>query len=163
MDPITLATTVSVASKACSTVVRMIQKGAEIEDCMGHLNRWYTACSDLNHLERENKNPSFWKRATTSQQSIEQEALNIALQKSKRESERKKLRELIMWAHPDGKQVWEDLVANERKIRQQRRETAHRALQRRRKLADIFTLGVGAIVIISMLSGTVWIISLGLK
>ena len=163
MDPITLATTVSVASKACSTVVRMIQKGAEIEDCMGHLNRWYTACSDLNHLERENKNPSLWKRATTSQQSIEQEALNIALQKSKREGERKKLRELIMWAQPDGKQVWEDLVNSERKIRQQRRETAHRALKRKRKLIDMCAIGIGSIIIISMILGTVWIISLGLK
>jgi CHASE3 domain sensor protein len=141
----------------------MIQKGAEIEDCMGHLNRWYTACSDLNHLERENKNPSLWKRATTSQQSIEQEALNIALQKSKREGERKKLRELIMWAHPDGKQVWEDLVNSERKIRQQRRETAHRALKRKRKLIDMCAIGIGSIIIISMILGTVWIISLGLK
>jgi len=141
----------------------MIQKGAEIEDCMGHLNRWYTACSDLNHLERENKNPSLWKRATTSQQSIEQEALNIALQKSKREGERKKLRELIMWAHPDGKQVWEDLVNSERKIRQQRRETAHRALKRKRKLIDMCAIGIGSIIIISMILGTVWIINLGLK
>jgi CHASE3 domain sensor protein len=130
---------------------------------MGHLNRWYTACSDLNHLERENKNPSLWKRATTSQQSIEQEALNIALQKSKREGERKKLRELIMWAHPDGKQVWEDLVNSERKIRQQRRETAHRALKRKRKLIDMCAIGIGSIIIISMILGTVWIISLGLK
>lgn len=162
MDPITLATTVSVASKACSTVVRMIQKGAEIEDCMGHLNRWYTACSDLNHLERENKNPSLWKRATTSQQSIEQEALNIALQKSKRETERKKLRELILWAHPDGKQLWEDLVANERKIRRQRRETAHRALKRRRQIIDMLAISIGAIIILAMVLGTVWVINLGL-
>ena len=79
MDPVTIITGATVAF---NTVKKMIEAGREIEDVASQLGQWFSAVSDFYHLEEQTRNPPLFKKITHSK-SVEQEALDLMIQKKK--------------------------------------------------------------------------------
>ena len=75
-----IMTAISVCSQCVKGVERLVNRGAELEQCVGHLSRWFEAASDIKQREEEQKNPALWKKLTF-QGSIESEALNLIVVK----------------------------------------------------------------------------------
>ena len=73
--------------------------------------------------------------------------------------QRKELRELILYGY--GKDVWEDLLATEKKIRAERKNQVHRRLEFKQKMIDFVLIVLGSLTIIGLIVGTIWIISQG--
>ena len=82
-----IMTAISVCSQCVKGVERLINRGAELEQCVGHLSRWFEAASDIKQREEEQKHPALWKKLTF-QGSIESEALNLIVAKKKWRSKR---------------------------------------------------------------------------
>ena len=60
-----------------------------------------------------------------------------------------------------GKEAWNDLVRMERDIRAERKRQVHAQAELRQKASDIVFICVGTIIIIGLVVGFVWILSLG--
>tara|TARA_Y100000814_G_scaffold184604_1_gene134991 strand:+ start:1739 stop:2050 length:312 start_codon:yes stop_codon:yes gene_type:complete len=75
-----IMTAISVCSQCVKGVERLVNRGAELEQCVGHLSRWFEAASDIKQREEEQKHPALWKKLTF-QGSIESEALNLIVVK----------------------------------------------------------------------------------
>ena len=65
-DPLTVTAAITLAGKAVSQVSKLVQSGREIEDCMGHISRWFECCSDVNKARERAENPPFFKKLTNS-------------------------------------------------------------------------------------------------
>jgi len=73
--------------------------------------------------------------------------------------QRKELRELILYGY--GKDVWEDLLATEKRIRAERKNQVHRRLEFKQKMIDFMFIVFGSFTIIGLITGTLWLISQG--
>ncbi len=158
MEPLSVMVALSVANKAFNGVSRMVSKGKEIESTLGQLGKWFEALADVNAATERSKNPPLFKKIAGSK-SIEKEALDCVIAKQKMYQQRKELRELILYSY--GKDVWDDLLATEKQIRAERKNQVHRRLEFKQKVIDFVLIVFGSLSIISILTGTIWIISQG--
>ena len=143
MDPITIVTGATVAF---NTVKKMIEAGRELEDCASQLGQWFSAVSDFYHVEEQTKNPPLFKKITHGK-SVEQEALDIMIQKKKIKEQEDSLRELILWTY--GQDAYRDMMKIRREIREQREKAVYRQQKRRKQIID-------SIVILGVLGGSLW-------
>ena len=158
MDPVTIITGATVAF---NTVKKMIEAGREIEDVAGQLGQWFSAVSDFYHLEEQSKNPPLFKKITHSK-SVEQEALDLMIQKKKIKEQEDQLRELILWTYGDD--AYREMMTFRKEIRKQRDEAVYKQQKLRRKIVD-------SIIIMVAVGGSLWalivavgfMISLGAK
>lgn len=130
MDPITA---IAAATTAFNTVKKLISAGREIEDVAGQLGKWFSAVSDIKAAEEEIKNPPLFKRLIH-KGSIEEEALNITINKKKILEQESKLREMIMLRY--GTDTYREMISLRRKIREQREKEVHRQRRRRKNIID---------------------------
>ena len=158
MEPLSVMAALSVANKAFNGVCRLVSKGHEIESTLGQLGKWFEALADVNAATERSKNPPLFKKIAGSK-SIEKEALDCVIAKQKMYQQRKELRELILYSY--GKDVWDDLLATEKQIRAERKNQVHRRLEFKQKVIDFVLIAFGSLSIISILTGTIWIISQG--
>ena len=75
--------------------------------------------------------------------------------------QRKELRELILYGY--GKDVWEDLLATEKRIRAERKFQIHRRLEFKQKMIDFIVIILGSLTIVGLIVGTIWLVSKGGK
>ena len=158
MEPLSVMAALSVANKAFNGVSKMVNKGQEIESTLGQLGKWFEALADVNAATERSKNPPLFKKITAGK-SIEKEALDCVIAKQKMYQQRKELRELILYGY--GKDVWDDLLATEKKIRAERKFQIHRRLEFKQKMIDFVLIVLGSLTIIGLIVGTIWIISQG--
>ena len=131
MEPLSVMAALSVANKAFNGVSRLVSKGREIESTLGQLGKWFEALADL----------------------------DCVIAKQKMYQQRKELRELILYSY--GKDVWDDLLATEKKIRAERKHQVHRRLEFKQKVIDFSFIVFGSLTILSIIISTIWLISSG--
>jgi CHASE3 domain sensor protein len=157
-DPLTITAAITLAGKAVSSVSKLVQSGRELEDCASHISRWFECCSDVNKARERAENPPFFKKLTNSS-SVQAEAMDAVIAQKKMRDQRAQLRELIMWQW--GKDEWDNLLAQEKQIREKRQKLIHDRIVLKQKIFD-FTIGiVGVLAILGIIIGFIWIISLG--
>ena len=157
-DPLTITAAITLAGKAVNQVSKLVQSGREIEDCMSHISRWFECCSDINKARERAENPPFFKKLTNAK-SVESEALDAIIAQKKMRDQRTQLRELIMWQW--GKDEWDNLLAQEKEIRERRAKAIHNRIILKQKIFD-FVIGIlGIIAIVGIIIGFIWVISLG--
>ena len=127
MDPLTIGVALSAASKAFGALKRGIETGREIEDMTKQLGSWFGAMRDINRVEQRSKKPPLFKKITNSQ-SVEQEAIDSVVAKQKAMEMRRQVRELILWRF--GMETWNELLAMERKIREERKKAVYAQKER---------------------------------
>lgn len=158
MDPITIVTGATVAF---NTVKKMIEAGREIEDVASQLGQWFSAVSDFYHLEEQTKNPPLFKKITHSK-SVEQEALDLMIQKKKIKEQEDSLRELILWTYGDD--AYRDMMSYRKAIREERERAVYKQQKARKKIIDsiIILIAVGG-SLWALIATVSWMISLGAK
>ena len=157
-DPLTITAAITLAGKAVSSVSKLVQSGRELEDCASHISRWFECCSDVNKARERAENPPFFKKLANAK-SVQAEAMDAVIAQKKMRDQRAQLRELIMWQW--GADEWENLLAQEKQIREKRQKLIHDRIVLKQKIFD-FTIGiVGILAILGIIIGFIWIISLG--
>ena len=157
-DPLTITAAISLAGKAVSSVSKLVQSGRELEDCASHISRWFECCSDVNKARERAEHPPFFKKLTNSS-SVQAEAMDAVIAQKKMRDQRAQLRDLIMWQW--GKDEWDNLLAQEKQIREKRQKLIHDRIVLKQKIFD-FAIGiVGVLAILGIIIGFIWIISLG--
>ena len=107
------------------------------------LSRWMGALSDLEQAHKESLQPPIFKKLFAGS-SVEEEAANVWAAKRKATAQRDELRQWVQLTL--GQKAWQDLVAEEGRIRKRRQETLYRQRERRRKFVEIvaWTIMIGA-------------------
>ena len=145
MDPVTAMAT---ASAAFSTIKKGFAIGRDVESMMSDIGRWMGALSDLDQAEREAKNPPIFKKLFANK-SVEEEAMEVFAAKRKAQAQRDELKQWVSLTL--GQSAWNDLVATEVKIRNQRKETLYKQREKRRKFIEIVAwitlISVGVVVL----------------
>ena len=157
-DPLTITAAITLAGKAVNQVSKLVQSGREIEDCMSHISRWFECCSDVNKARERAENPPFFKKLANAK-SVQSEAMDAVIAQKKMRDQRAQLRELIMWQW--GADEWENLLAQEKQIREKRQKLIHDRIVLKQKIFDFIIGTVGILAILGIIIGFIWIISLG--
>jgi len=151
MDPVTAMAT---ASAAFNALKKGFQIGRDIESMVSDLSRWMGALSDVEQAEKEAKNPPIFKKLFAGK-SVEQEALEIVMNKRKLQEQRDQLRQLIQYTCKAG--TWEELIRMEGKIRTERQETMYRQRERRKKFLEIAALVGLFIAVVVFVTFVIWL------
>jgi hypothetical protein len=151
MDPVTAMAT---ASAAFNALKKGFQIGRDIESMVSDLSRWMGALSDVEQAEKEAKNPPIFKKLFAGK-SVEQEALEIVMNKRKLQEQRDQLRQLIQYTCKAG--TWEELIRMEGKIRTERQETMYRQRERRKKFLEIVALIGFFIFVVAFITFILWL------
>ena len=157
-DPLTVTAAITLAGKAVNQVSKLVQSGREIEDCMSHISRWFECCSDVNKARERAENPPFFKKLANAK-SVQAEAMDAVIAQKKMRDQRAQLRELIMWQW--GKDEWDNLLAQEKQIREKRQKLIHDRIVLKQKIFDFAIGTIGVLAILGIIIGFIWIISLG--
>ena len=157
-DPLTVTAAITLAGKSVNHVSKLVQSGREIEDCMSHISRWFECCSDVNKARERAENPPFFKKLANAK-SVQAEAMDAVIAQKKMRDQRAQLRELIMWQW--GKDEWDNLLAQEKQIREKRQKLIHDRIVLKQKIFDLIIGVAGILAILGIIIGFIWIISLG--
>ena len=152
MDPMSA---MAAASAAFSALKKGFQVGRDIESMVGDLSRWMGALSDIEQAEKEAKNPPIFKKLFAGK-SVEQEALEIVMNKRKLQEQRDQLRQLIQYTCKSG--TWEELIRMEGKIRTERQETLYKQREKRKRFLEWIAI-IGAVIFsAAILIGILWLL-----
>jgi hypothetical protein len=157
-DPLTVTAAITLAGKAVNQVSKLVQSGREIEDCMSHISRWFECCSDVNKARERAENPPFFKKLANAK-SVQAEAMDAVIAQKKMRDQRAQLRELIMWQW--GKDEWDNLLAQEKQIREKRQKLIHDRIVLKQKIFDLVIGVAGILAMLGIIIGFIWILSLG--
>lgn len=152
MDPMSA---MAAASAAFGALKKGFQVGRDIESMVGDLSRWMGALSDIEQAEKEAKNPPIFKKLFAGK-SVEQEALEIVMNKRKLQEQRDQLRQLIQYTCKAG--TWEELIRMEGKIRTERQETLYRQRERRKKFIEWIIIIAAILFSAAVLIGILWLL-----
>ena len=148
-----IMTAISVCSQCVKGVERLVNRGAELEQCVGHLSRWFEAASDIKQREEEQKHPALWKKLTF-QGSIESEALNMVVVKKRLQEQEKQLREIICYRY--GIDTYREMMQLRRELKAKRDKQMYAAKRRRDAFLSCLiggaVLGIGIIIISAIVS-----------
>jgi hypothetical protein len=75
------------------------------------------------------------------------------------DDQRAQLRELIMWQW--GKDEWNNLLAQEKQIREKRQKLIHDRIVLKQKIFDLIIGVAGILAMLGIIIGFIWILSLG--
>jgi len=150
MDPVTI---ISGATVAFNALKKGFAIGKDLQDMSGQLTQWAGHMADLGQVEKQNKNPPWWKALNGS--SVEAEALEIFTAKKKAEAMRKELKDWISFSM--GPSAWDELVATEARIRKQKRDQEYRKAELQEAIITwtisglLLLCGIGGIIFIAWL------------
>jgi len=152
MDPMSA---MAAASAAFGALKKGFQIGRDIESMVGDLSRWMGALSDIEQAEKEAKNPPIFKKLFAGK-SVEQEALEIVMNKRKMQEQRDQLRQLIQYTCKAG--TWEELIRMEGKIRTERQETLYKQREKRKKFLEWIAIIGATLIAAAVLIGILWLL-----
>ena len=111
----------------------------------GDLSRWMGAVSDIDHAEKQAKNPPLFKKLFNAQ-SIEQAAIQAYAAKKKLEEQRYELKIFLNMTY--GVNAYNELLALEGKIRKERQELVYKQQKMRQQIFEIVGwVFIGALVV----------------
>jgi hypothetical protein len=152
MDPMSA---MAAASAAFGALKKGFQVGRDIESMVGDLSRWMGALSDIEQAEKEAKNPPIFKKLFAGK-SVEQEALEIVMNKRKLQEQRDQLRQLIQYTCKAG--TWEELIRMEGKIRTERQETLYRQREKRKRFLEWVVIIGATLFAAAIIIGILWLL-----
>lgn len=152
IDPVSA---IAIAGTAFNAIKKGIAIGKDVESMYGDIGRWMGAVSDINHSEKQAKNPPLFKKLFAGS-SIEEEAMNAFAAKKKAEEMEYELKQYIMFTHGAG--AWDELIRMQGKIRKQRQEQIYAQQEARAKLLNYIIMTIGVSLIIAMvIAGGYWV------
>ena len=155
LDPITLSAAVSGATAAYNGIKKAISLGKEIEDLSGELSRWMSAVSDVDNIHKNANNPSTIDKLFNG--SIEQVAMESFSSKKKLAKQREELKNVLIGHY--GLKAWDDLIAEEGRIRKARRQAVYEREERNRMISDYTIIGIASLIGCGAVVCVAWIIS----
>ena len=142
-DPVTITTAVTTATSAFNAIKRAMDAGREVESISKDLNRWMSAVSDVDNIKKQSENPTFFRKILSGNQ-IEQMAFESIRAKKALEDQRATLKNYIMFKM--GTRFWEDLLAEEGRLRKLRQEQIYAKQQLKEKLIMYSVLSAAVVV-----------------
>jgi hypothetical protein len=142
-DPVTITTAVTTATSAFNAIKRAMDAGREVESISKDLNRWMSAVSDVDNIKKQSENPTFFRKILSGNQ-IEQMAFESIRAKKALEDQRATLKNYIMFKM--GTRFWEDLLAEEGRLRKLRQEQIYAKQQLKEKI--IMYSALSAVVVV---------------
>ena len=158
LDPITLSAAVTGATAAYNGIKKAIYMGREIEDLSSQLSTWMKAVSDVDNIHKNASNPSAFDRLFNG--SIEQVAMESFSSKKKLAKQREELKNFLV-AHY-GVTAWDDLIAEEGRIRKARRQAVYEREERNKIIRDYTIIGITSLIGLSAVGWMIWIIRVSL-
>ena len=155
MEPLSIGLALSVASKSYGMIKKTIEAGAEFEQVMGQMSKWWGACQDINKANEVAKKPPLFKKLTF--QDSQKEALDAFVAKKKMEEMRGEIRTMLLYRF--GPEAWKELCQMEREIKQQRQDMIYAQKERIRKLFDGVIIVAGIIAIVGLIFGIIVLIN----
>tara|TARA_B100000530_G_scaffold156808_1_gene98555 strand:- start:368 stop:844 length:477 start_codon:yes stop_codon:yes gene_type:complete len=155
MEPLSIGLALSVASKSYGMIKKTIEAGAEFEQVMGQMGKWWGACQDINKANEVAKKPPLFKKLTF--QDSQKEALDAFVAKKKMEEMRGEIRTMLLYRF--GPEAWKELCQMEREIKQQRQDMIYAQKERIRKLFDGIIIVAGIIAIVGLIFGIIVLIN----
>ena len=155
MEPLSIGLALSVASKSYGMIKKTIEAGAEFEQVMGQMGKWWGACQDINKANEVAKKPPLFKKLTF--QDSQKEALDALVAKKKMEEMRGEIRTMLLYRF--GPEAWKELCQMEREIKQQRQDMIYAQKERIRKLFDGVIIVAGIIAIVGLIFGIIVLIN----
>ena len=155
MEPLSIGLALSVATKSYSMITKTIDAGAEFEQVMGQMSKWWGACQDINKANEVAKKPPLFKKLTF--QDSQKEALDAFVAKKKMEEMRGEIRTMLLYRF--GPEAWKELCQMEREIKQQRQDMIYAQKERVRKLFDGVIIVAGIIAIVGLIFGIIVLIN----
>ena len=136
-DPVSISSSLAVASNDFNGLKRAFHAGRELESMSQDLSRWMGAVSDIDNAHKSAKNPSLLKKVMNGK-SIEQEAIEAFSAKQALEQQRNALRTFIQYSH--GQSKWDELLRMEADIRKRRQKEVYDKQKFREKVITIVVL-----------------------
>ena len=155
MEPLSIGLALSVATKSYSMITKTIEAGAEFEQVMGQMSKWWGAGQDINKANEVAKKPPLFKKLTF--QDSQKEALDAFVAKKKMEEMRGEIRTMLLYRF--GPEAWKELCQMEREIKQQRQDMIYAQKERIRKLFDGIIIVAGIIAIVGLIFGIIVLIN----
>jgi glutamate-1-semialdehyde aminotransferase len=137
MDPLSM---IAMAGTVVKGIETMVARGSEIEKVATKLGQWYTLAADITQAEQEAENPPLFKQLFY-KQSVEQEALNATIAKQKLKEHEASIRDMICLVY--GTEIYREMMAMRRQIRERRERTLYKQRRRRQLLIDSIAALVG--------------------
>jgi|TARA_B110000211_G_scaffold181873_1_gene205850 hypothetical protein len=157
IDPITAFAAANAAFKG---VKMLVGAGKEIQDISGQLGAWYGAVADITRAESQRKNPTFLDKVSQGTESIEQEAMDIVVRKKTLFEKEKEIKFMLDMRFGFG--TYDEMVDMRRQIRKDREKEVYAAMESKRQIANNMAILGLSILIIGILGGGVYMISLAL-
>ena len=157
IDPITAFAAANAAFKG---VKMLVGAGKEIQDISGQLGAWYGAVADITRAESQRKNPTFLDKMSHGSESIEQEAMDIVVRKKTLFEKEKEIKFMLDMRFGFG--TYDEMVDMRRQIRKDREKEVYAAMESKRQIANNMAILGLSILIIGILGGGVYMVSLAL-
>jgi|TARA_R110002074_G_scaffold345594_1_gene516038 hypothetical protein len=157
IDPITAFAAANAAFKG---VKMLVGAGKEIQDISGQLGAWYGAVADITRAESQRKNPTFLDKVSQGTESIEQEAMDIVVRKKTLFEKEKEIKFMLDMRFGFG--TYDEMVDMRRQIRKDREKEVYAAMESKRQIANNMAILGLSILIIGILGGGVYMVSLAL-
>ena len=157
IDPLTAFAAANAAFKG---VKMLVGAGKEIQDISGQLGAWYGAVSDITRAETQRKNPTFLDKMSHGAESIEQEAMDIVVRKKTLFEKEKEIKFMLDMRFGFG--TYDEMVDMRRQIRKDREKEVYAAMESKRQIANNMAILGLSILIIGILGGGVYMVSLAL-
>ncbi|QDP45675.1 MAG: hypothetical protein Tp125DCM114561_2 [Prokaryotic dsDNA virus sp.] len=148
MEPATIGLLLAGATKCIDYLKQGISLGKDISDMTSQVSTFMQNSSDIEHMEKRARNPTFWQSMFNSG-NIEQVALDSLIAKKKMQKHRQDLKNLIMMQYGQG--GWNELLALEGKIRKDRAEFVHKRQEQRDKIFNIIGIIVLSLTVIGFI------------
>jgi len=157
IDPLTAFAAANAAFKG---VKMLVGAGKEIQDISGQLGAWYGAVADITRAESQRKNPTFLDKMSHGAESIEQEAMDIVVRKKTLFEKEKEIKFMLDMRFGFG--TYDEMVDMRRQIRKDREKEVYAAMESKRQIANNMAILGLSILIIGILGGGVYMVSLAL-
>ena len=155
IDPLTAFAAANAAFKG---VKMLVGAGKEIQDFSGQLGAWYGAVADITRAESQRKNPTFLDKMSHGAESIEQEAMDIVVRKKTLFEKEKEIKFMLDMRFGFG--TYDEMVDMRRQIRKDREKEVYAVMESKRQIANNMAILGLSILIIGILGGGVYMISL---
>tara|TARA_B100000513_G_scaffold56047_1_gene21450 strand:- start:427 stop:909 length:483 start_codon:yes stop_codon:yes gene_type:complete len=148
VEPATIGLLLAGATKCVDYLKQGIALGKDISEMTSQVSTFMQNNSDIEHMEKRAKNPTFWQSMFNSG-NIEQVAIDSLIAKKKMQKHRQDLKNLIMMQYGQG--GWNELLALEGKIRKDRAEFVHKRQEQRDKIFNIIGIIVLSLTVIGFI------------
>ena len=154
IDPITAFT---VATTAFNTIKKAVEVGREIEDVAQYIGKFFGAKADIAKAEEKAKNPPIFKKLLSAG-SVEEEALQLVVQRQKLGEMERELRSMIILRY--GQETYLEMMRQREKIAMERKRVE---LLQKYKRQEFFLAVFYTGLIAALLAALAWLVMLGFE